>query len=67
LAARLEKAVRKLPQKCKELFRLKLDGKGFAEIQQAYGAKSINTVYTWDFRCRKQLLELMGGSWGRER
>ncbi|HWR49567.1 MAG TPA: sigma-70 family RNA polymerase sigma factor [Bryobacteraceae bacterium] len=67
LTTRLEKAVRKLPGKCKELFRMKLEGKGFAEIQQAYGAKSINTVYTWDFRCRKQLLELMGGSWGRER
>jgi RNA polymerase sigma-70 factor (ECF subfamily) len=24
---------------------------------------SINTVYTWDFRCRKNLLELMGGNW----
>ena len=22
---------------------------------------SINTIYTWDFRCRKQLLALMGG------
>lgn len=67
IAARLEKAVRKLPEKCRELFRLKLEGKGFAEIQQVYGAKSINTIYTWDFRCRKHLLELMGGSWGRER
>jgi RNA polymerase sigma-70 factor (ECF subfamily) len=27
------------------------------------GAGSINTVYTWDFRCRQHLLELMGGSW----
>ena len=27
------------------------------------GAQSINTVYTWDFRCRKHLLELMGGDW----
>ena len=25
--------------------------------------KSINTIYTWDFRCRKQLLERMGRSW----
>lgn len=24
---------------------------------------SINTIYTWDLRCRKQLLDLMGGSW----
>ena len=27
------------------------------------GARSINTIYTWDARCRKELLELMGGSW----
>jgi len=31
---------------------------------------SINTIYTWDFRCRKKLLEKLGGSWddskGRE-
>jgi RNA polymerase sigma-70 factor (ECF subfamily) len=27
------------------------------------GAQSINTVYTWDYRCRQQLLDLMGGNW----
>jgi RNA polymerase sigma-70 factor (ECF subfamily) len=27
------------------------------------GQSSINTIYTWDLRCRKQLLALMGGSW----
>ena len=27
------------------------------------GAGSINTIYTWDARCRKRLLDLMGGSW----
>ena len=45
------------------MFRLKLEGKSFAEIQAILGAGSINTVYAWDFRCRKQLLEFMGGSW----
>jgi RNA polymerase sigma-70 factor (ECF subfamily) len=47
------------------LFRLKLEGKSFAEIQTILGARSINTIYTWDARCRKRLLELMGGSWER--
>jgi RNA polymerase sigma-70 factor (ECF subfamily) len=27
------------------------------------GEHSVNTIYTWDLRCRKQLLQLMGGSW----
>lgn len=63
IAERLETAVRKLPERCRELFRLKLAGRTYDEIRRACGAKSINTVYTWDFRCRKQLLDLMGGAW----
>ena len=28
------------------------------------GQQSMNTIYTWDLRCRKQLLDCsMGGSW----
>jgi len=50
-------------ERCRELFRLKLQGRTFAEIQQLLGAASLNTVYTWDHRCRKQLLEALGGSW----
>lgn len=65
LARRLEAAVRKLPPRCKELLRLKLEGKTFAEIGKHFGVSSINTIYTWDFRCRKNLLELMGGSWDK--
>jgi len=60
---RLSVAIGKLEGRCRELFRLKLAGKAFAEIQTLLGARSINTVYTWDARCRKRLLELMGGSW----
>jgi len=52
-----------LGKRCQEIFRLKLLGKGFAEIQGLLGAESLNTVYTWDHRCRKQLLEWMGGQW----
>jgi RNA polymerase sigma-70 factor, ECF subfamily len=64
---RLTAALAKLEGRCRELFRLKLQEKGFAEIQRILGVKSINTVYTWDFRCRKQLLERLGGSWEAER
>jgi RNA polymerase sigma-70 factor, ECF subfamily len=60
---RLLAAVSQLGERCRKLFALKLEGKTFAEIQAELGAASLNTVYTWDFRCRKHLLELMGGSW----
>lgn len=60
---RLIRAIAKLGDRCRRMFQLKLEGNGFAEIQSLLGAASINTVYAWDFRCRKQLIELMGGSW----
>ena len=60
---RLTGAVEQLGGRCRELLRLKLQGKNFGEIQKRMGAQSINTVYTWDFRCRQQLLDLMGGDW----
>jgi RNA polymerase sigma-70 factor, ECF subfamily len=63
---KLTAAIEKLPPRCKELFRLKLLGKTFAEIQEELDAASINTVYTWDSRCRKNLLDLMGGRWETE-
>ena len=64
---RLTRAVGEFGERCRELLRLKLQGKGFGEIQQRMGAQSINTVYTWDHRCRKQLLDLMGGDWEPEK
>ena len=63
LRQHLMEAVGKLGERCRRIIALKLEGKNFIEIQKILGAASINTVYTWDFRCRKQLLELMGGSW----
>jgi RNA polymerase sigma-70 factor, ECF subfamily len=60
---RLNQAMSKLGDRCRELMRLKLQGKTFPEIQKAMGAPAINTVYTWDHRCRKKLMELMGGDW----
>ena len=60
---RLLKAIAGLGERCRELFRLKLAGRSFAQIQAAMGVAAINTIYTWDFRCRKNLLEAMGGEW----
>jgi len=61
--ARLLAGMSQLGERCRELFKWKLEGKSFPEIQKIMGQTSINTIYTWDLRCRKQLLTLMGGSW----
>jgi RNA polymerase sigma-70 factor (ECF subfamily) len=60
---RLLAAITQLGERCRELFKWKLEGKSFPEIQKIMGQPSINTIYTWDLRCRKQLLASMGGSW----
>jgi RNA polymerase sigma-70 factor (ECF subfamily) len=60
---RLQTALDQLSPRCRQLFRWKLEGKPFSEIRGLLAVDSINTVYTWDSRCRKQLLALMGGSW----
>jgi len=60
---RLLTAMAQLGERCRELFKWKLEGKSFPEIQKIMGQNSINTIYTWDLRCRKQLLSLLGGSW----
>ncbi len=64
---RLTRAVGQLGERCRELIRLKLQGKTFPEIQKIMGAAALNTVYTWDYRCRQNLLELMGGEWEKTR
>ena len=60
---RLLSALAQLGERCRELFKWKLEGKSFPEIQTLMGQNSVNTIYTWDLRCRKQLLASMGGSW----
>jgi RNA polymerase sigma-70 factor (ECF subfamily) len=60
---RLTHAIAQLGDRCRELMRLKLQGRSFPEIQKIMGVGAINTVYTWDHRCRKNLLDLMGGDW----
>lgn len=63
LLTRLMGGIARLGERCRELFRLKLEGRSFPEIQRLLGATTLNTVYTWDHRCRKQLLEAVGGRW----
>jgi RNA polymerase sigma-70 factor (ECF subfamily) len=63
ILARLSTAVSGLGERCRELFRLRLEGHAFEEIRKRMGAGSINTIYTWDSRCRQQLKEQMGGEW----
>ena len=63
---RLEAALAELGERCRELMRLKLEGNSFPEIQKRLGVSALNTLYTWDFRCRKQLLARLGGSWVKE-
>lgn len=58
---RLEAVLAALGKRCRELYRLKLEGYTFPEIQKRLGVAAINTLYTWDFRCRKQILEKLGG------
>jgi len=53
----LEVALKGLGARCRELYRLKLLGHTYPEIQKRLGVGALNTLYTWDFRCRKQLLE----------
>ena len=63
LLEQLRAAIPKLGERCRELFRLKLLGRSFPEIQEEMGAASVNTVYTWDARCRERLLKMLGGRW----
>lgn len=59
LRQRILDAVEKLGSRFRRLFLLKLDGYSFAEIKEKMGADAINTVYTWDFRCRADLRKLI--------
>lgn len=52
---RLESILSSLGARCRELMRLKLEGYSFPEIQKRLQAGSLNTLYTWDFRCRAEI------------
>jgi RNA polymerase sigma-70 factor (ECF subfamily) len=57
---KLEAALKQLGDRCRDLFRLKLEGYSFPEIQKRLKVETMNTLYTWDFRCRKQLAAMLG-------
>lgn len=63
LLTRLMRGIEGMEARCRDLFRLKLQGRTFVEIQVALGAATLNTVYTWDHRCRKALMARVGGRW----
>jgi len=62
MMGRLAGAIAQLPPRCREMIRWKLQGHNFDEIRKLLKLESINTVYSQDFRCRKQLIDLMGGT-----
>jgi len=59
----LEAALKGLGARCREIFSLKLQGLSFIDIQKHLKVGSLNTLYTWDFRCRKELRERLGAGW----
>jgi RNA polymerase sigma-70 factor (ECF subfamily) len=62
----LEAALKGLGERCRQIFRLKLQGLSFIDIQKQLKVGSLNTLYTWDFRCRKELRERLGADWDRK-
>ena len=62
----LEAALKQLGDRCREIFRLKLQGLSFIDIQTQLNVGSINTLYTWDLRCRKELRGRLGPGWDRK-
>jgi RNA polymerase sigma-70 factor, ECF subfamily len=56
----LLRGIDKLSERCRQLMKLRLEGREFEEIRQLMSVDSINTVYTWDNRCRKSLRETLG-------
>ena len=63
----LEAALKQLGERCREIFRLKLQGLSFIDIQKRLKVGSLNTLYTWDLRCRRNLRERLGPDWERSR
>lgn len=61
---RLLAALAELGDRCRMILRMKLQDKSFEEIRRHFQVESINTIYTWDLRCRQQLKTLLdaGGS-----
>jgi RNA polymerase sigma-70 factor, ECF subfamily len=63
LLDQLLRAIDTLGERCRRLLWLRLEGRDFEEIRVQMEAASINTVYTWDNRCRKSLRDALGSWW----
>jgi RNA polymerase sigma factor (sigma-70 family) len=59
----LASAAARLPGRCRELMRRKLEGESFVEMAASLG-RPVNTVYSWDRRCHETLRKLLGTRWG---
>ena len=58
-------ALDELGERCREILKMKISGFGFEQIRLRLGAASLNTVYVWDLRCRRQLIERLKTVWER--
>lgn len=59
-------AISRLGDRCRELFRLKLEGRDYDEIRVIMAAKTMAAVYTWDFRCRQRIMKhLLEARWNK--
>jgi RNA polymerase sigma factor (sigma-70 family) len=58
----LTEAVDRLPGRCREMLRRKLEGESFVEIAASL-RRPVNTVYSWDRRCHQRLRKLLGNRW----
>ncbi len=59
----LLEALEELGERCREILKMKMAGLGFEQIRVRLGAESLNTVYVWDLRCRRQLIERLKPLW----
>jgi RNA polymerase sigma-70 factor, ECF subfamily len=64
IVTRLLAAVRELGQRCRDVLRLRIEGRTSEDLMRLLGAGSIDTVYTWEHRCRKSLMKTLGGRFG---
>ena len=55
-------AASRLDGRCRQLLRRKLEGASFAEIAAELG-RSVNTVYSWDYRCHQRLKTFLAERW----
>jgi RNA polymerase sigma-70 factor (ECF subfamily) len=56
-------ALEELGGRCREILKMKMSGQGFEQIRIQLGAASLNTVYVWDLRCRRELIERLRAVW----